>query len=69
MGAIRKTHPQETKDSKSYISLITPEGDVRKAHRIGQSAHHHNSAALRRTIMDAIESVLVHAESSSFGDY
>ena len=52
-----------------YISLIPPEGEVREAQRIGQSDHHQNSAALRRTGMDEIESVSVHAESSSFGDY
>ena len=69
MGAIRKTHPQNTKDSKSCISLVTPRGNVRKADRNGQSAHHLNRIALRRTSMDEIESIFIHAESSSFGDY
>ena len=69
MGAVRKTHPQNTKDSKSCISIVDPRGNVRKADQKGQSAQHLDRIALRRTSMDEIKSVFVHAESSSFGDY
>ena len=69
MGAERKTHPQNTKDSKSCISFVTPRGNVRKADQNGQSAQHLDRIALRRTSMDEIESIFVHAQSSSFGDY